>query len=244
MPPRIIALGNRLLAFPFGRIQECLMNQNLFSRLVTFVATGLAASLARHSVSASAAVTTYTTRASFDAAVGPTSSVNFNSYVVNTPFHTVAIDVGPFTLSMIGSPDTSYNFIDVAPPNSAETDVNGTTNMRVFTDNNPPGDLLFTFDSPIYAFGADFRSLNDVELRTQILVAGDNLVPPVQPSSGMLTFYGFKSTTPFTTITFHGVANDVYGADNVSFGGVPEPSTLALVAGSMLGVMGRRKRDW
>jgi hypothetical protein len=113
--------------------------------------------------------------------------------------------------------------------------------MRVFTNNSPGANLVFTFDTPITAFGADFRNLNDVSVRTRLLVGGDVISVPVNPPS--LTFFGVQSATQFTTITFEGLANDVYGIDNVSYAFVPEPSTLALAAGGLLGLgLRRRKR--
>ena len=194
-----------------------------------------------NALTAQATVTSYTTRASFAAAAGPTTTENFDEYLVDARFHTVPVDVGDFVISMTGSPDNhdDSNFIDVAPAFSAESDVNGTTNMRVVTDGSPQADLFFTFDAPIVAFGADFRSLNDTLVRTQILVAGNNLVPPVQPNTNTLTFFGFTSTVPFTTVRFSGVRTDVYGIDNVSYA-VPEPTTFALVAPALLAGIRRR----
>ena len=63
-------------------------------------------------------INTFTTRAAFDLAVGATSAENFNSFVVETPFHSVPLDVGPFTISMTGTPSTSStrNRIDLPPP--------------------------------------------------------------------------------------------------------------------------------
>ena len=58
---------------------------------------------------------TYTTRAAFDAAVGTTIIEDFESFLVETPFHTIAVDVGDFVLSMAGTPATSLNVIDPAP---------------------------------------------------------------------------------------------------------------------------------
>ena len=137
---------------------------------------------------------------------------------------------------MVGSPSTSstYNSIDVPPLASTESDVNGTANMRVFTDDSPSSNLVFTFDTAITAFGADFRSFNDVIARTDILVGADTISPPIGATGNLFSFFGFTSDTAFNTITFSGLANDVYGIDNVTYGDtdvtapVPAPATLAL----------------
>lgn len=116
--------------------------------------------------------------------------------------------------------------------------------MRVFTDNGniSNADLIFTFDSPIFAFGADFRSINDQINRTQILVGPDTLALPIPGASGEFSFFGFTSPTPFTTVTFDALANDVYGIDNVTYG-VPAPGILALLGIGLAGIgFSRRSR--
>ena len=60
--------------------------------------------------SPAAVISTFTDRATFNGAVGPTSVEDFNSFGSEVPFHTVPLDAGPFTLSMSGSPATSRNF--------------------------------------------------------------------------------------------------------------------------------------
>jgi hypothetical protein len=205
---------------------------------------GIAAVLTFLATSAIAVPTTYTDRTTFEAAAGGFTVETFDSFAADTPFHTVPVDVGAFTISMTGSPSTSYNFIDLAPPDTAETDVNGTTNMRVFTNTNPEGsdDLVFTFDQPIVAFGADFRSINDSIVRTQILVGADTIALPIAGASGLFSFFGFTSATPFDTIIFQGLANDVYGIDNLTYSSVPEPGILAMLGLGLAGLGFARRR--
>jgi len=192
------------------------------------------------SANADAAITTYTDRTSFEAAAGAITFEDFESFVVDAPFHTSAVDVGDFTLSMTGLPSTAYNFIDIAPPETPETNVNGSTNMRVFTDDSPLSNLIFEFDTAMTAFGADFRSINDTIVRTQLIVGSDIVALPVAASSGLFSFFGFSSDIAFTSITFEGLANDVYGIDNVSYS-IPEPATVLLLGLGGLGLLRRRK---
>ncbi len=190
---------------------------------------------------ANATLITYTDRTSFETAAGTTTVEDFQSFVVDTPFHTTPVDVGDFTLSMIGSPNTSYNYIDIGPPASAETNVNGTTNMRVFTDNSPSFDLIFTFDTAITAFGADFANINDDILRTRLLVGSEIATPPINPYP-FVSFYGFTSDVAFTSITFEGLENDVYGIDNVTYSPIPEPTTMLLLGTGLIGLAGFRRK--
>lgn len=194
--------------------------------------------------SANAALVSYTDRISFDAAAGVSTIEDFESYASDTSFQAGILDVGDFTLSMVGSPSPAYNFIDVPPLDTAETDVNGTNHMNVFTEGRSMTNLTFLFDSAITAFGADFRSLNDVIERTQLLVDGEVLSLPIAGASGEFSFFGFTSDTAFTSITFQGVANDVYGIDNVTYSAtaVSEPSTIAFLLLGATGLMFARKK--
>lgn len=197
------------------------------------------------SATANAAIISYTDRTSFDAAAGATTIENFESFAVESAFHTSPLDVGDFSLSMTGSPRTDFNFIDIPPAQASETDVNGTNGMRVLTSNTV--DLVFTFDSAITAFGADFMSLNDVINRTDVGVDGQTLSIPIASSSGLPSFFGFTSDTAFTTVTFHGLVNDAYGVDNVTYTTTDESpvsttGTLALLGLGLAGLgISRRK---
>ena len=178
---------------------------------------------------------TYSSRAVFDVAVGATTLEDFNSFGAEIPFHTIPLDVGDFTLSMTGAPSTDAirNKIDLPPPAFPEFDVDGTVIANVLTFFGDS--LFFTFDTPITAFGADFGALNDVILRTNVVVSGDVLTPAVT-AGNQVRFFGVTSDTPFTTVEFRAVANDGYGIDNVSY--IPEPSTLTLAALALLGLLG------
>lgn len=182
---------------------------------------------------AAAQITTFTNRGAFAGAAAPLSTVDFESFATDTSFRTSPVDAGPFSVRVVGTTasNTSYNFVDVAPAASSESDVNGTNNLRVFTD--ATSSFFFQFDNPTTAFGADFRSFNDSSLRTLIFVDGMQITPPVSPMSGALTFFGFTSTSAFSTVEFRGVQNDVFGIDDVSFSrataAVPEPATWAMM---------------
>ncbi len=210
---------------------------------VSLFSIGLVALTGLMSLPANAALVGYDNRALFEAAAAPYTIEDFNSYVADVPFHTAAVDAGDFVISMTGTPSTSgYNMIDVVA-DSSESDVNGTVNMRVFTDNSPAATLVFTFGDAITSFGADFKSFNDSSARTQVYVDGILIVPAIGASSGLNSFFGFISDAAFTTVTFVGLANDVYGIDNITYGGtVPEPGILGLFGLGLFGLGVTRRR--
>ena len=76
------------------------------------------------------------------------------------------------------------------------------------------------------------------------MAGSDIVVLPVAGSSGLFSFFGFTSDTAFTSVTFQGLANDVYGIDNVSY--IPEPATGLMVVGGvgamLMGIRSRRRR--
>ena len=79
----------------------------------------------------------------------------------------------------------SYNFIDVLPLASSESDVNGTNNARVFNLASGGGATspFVTFGAGVSAFGADFKNLNDTALRTKVKVYdGATLLATLSPS--------------------------------------------------------------
>lgn len=194
---------------------------------------------------AQATVTVFDDRTDFLAATLETTTETFDGYVKDTAFHSAAYDVGAFTLSMTPGASNAYNFIDAPPLLTSATDLNGTAHLMVFTDTGI--DLTIAFDQPISAFGADFKGINDEFERTRFSVDGVDVAIPGEPVNLQLTFFGFTRDTPFSTLTFHGVRNDIYGIDNLSFGtavrvpAVPEPGSVLLMALG-LGAMGVARR--
>lgn len=187
-----------------------------------------------------AVIEVFTDRALFDAAVGPTLVEDFNTFSTDIPFHTTPFDVGPFTLSMTGSPltDGTRNKIDALPLEETIINVDNTTVALALTTDGTT--FLITFETPITAFGADFAALNEDVDRTQIIVGTDILDPPVT-SGNTVGFYGFRTDSPFTTLEFVTSSTerplDGYSLDNVVFSPVPIPGALWLFGSGLLGLI-------
>lgn len=194
---------------------------------------------------ASAALTTYTSRADFEADAGALTTENFDAFATEEVFQTTPLDLGPFTLTGYGN-QFDRNFIDIPPHLFDAFNIDGTTNVNAvtFTDSG----LIFTFNEPILAWGADFADFQDNAVRSDITAAGETVIPPVLPSEA-IAFFGFISTVPFTTVTFNGNSrSDGFGLDNVSWSeaqvpaAVPEPATTTLMASGLILLAGLRYR--
>lgn len=183
-----------------------------------------------------ATITSHLDRLSFNTALGgPATIETFNGFSTEIPFHSSPIDVGEFTISMGGTPNaiatgSNRNKIDVPPVEFSAFDVNGTTQLNVFT--HAGASLLLTFDTPTFGFGADFGQV-DIFAGTvmDILIDGQlSGAPVLQNFSG---FLGFTSDTAFSMIEFRGLGNDGWGIDDVTYSStasseVPAPAAWAL----------------
>ena len=176
-----------------------------------------------------AAAVTYTDKTAFINDSAPLNLEDFNSQTEGSAFHSNPLDIGPFTISMTGTPVSDppeRNAIDAPPVQFPEFDVDGTTIANVLTNFAPPESLFLTFDVPIAAFGVDLANLNDDELRTEIIAAGVSTIPSASGGSAV-RFFGIRSDTQFTTVEFRAILNNGYGMDNVLFA-VPVPAAVWL----------------
>lgn len=184
-------------------------------------------------------LTVYNSRAAWEAAVGGSFvEQNFNSFTSGVSYEFGPVDVGDFSVSVSG---TTFGFVwHNIGPDGVGNDVNGTPQVNAAT--GPAGGTSFSFDSPIYAFGANWQGVSDART-TSFNVDGATLAIPNLTGG----FFGFVSDTPFSSeLLFLSSGDpDGFGIDDVVYASnpVPEPTTLALLGAGLVAVRARRRRS-
>ena len=214
---------------------------------MSLIALGLAAAAAP-----AAAQTTYTTLAGFQAAAGSTTLETFNSA-------TPTLLAGPGQPTVVGnytgfqlSTNPNGDYVGIASGTTAGN-IDG-TNFVYFSQANPTngqynGDggtgpiLTFTFGSAITAFAFDWVDTDPTDAyRIDFSGPGFTTIgyanPPFSLNGTGRGFFGFISSSAFTTVTFTqnaaGGVVDPFGIDNIRTNstfntGVPEPATWAMM---------------
>ncbi len=201
--------------------------------LLTAMRTGAFAAALAASAASNAALIEYTSRAAFDAAttgqsIEPNIAPPGSFYVLNN------LDYNGFIY-----PDFAYM---VDPPYAPSLYEWGSGPVLLLASQSS---LSF---APITAFAADFGTLPEGFTLTVTIDGITTLIPT--PPQRQLTFYGWTSDTPFTTVSFSTNAQYLI-LDNATrasadvdppAGSVPEPGSLALIGLGMLGLAARRWR--
>jgi hypothetical protein len=197
--------------------------------------------LAAGAGSVSAAPITYTSDAAFTAATlsTPLTLQSFEGAPTGTA---TSLDFGNVTFSCQGTTFCPGFF---GQSSLLRTD----GSFSVFFATADTG--IFTFASPITAFGIDVIGLGDVG-ETSFFI--DNGTGPLaletnySAPGGTVTFAGITDAAGFTTVSFTGLqASDGVFFDRLRFGGatvtaVPEPLTLSLFGTGVAGAIALRRR--
>jgi hypothetical protein len=196
------------------------------------VTLGLAV-LAFNAPLASASTTEYTDALSFDAAVLPPSTYNFEGIAPSASYSQVDATVG-------GATFTSNNgYVIDAAAGFASYNASFFSGQSL-TPGTDPSEVVCML-SGATAIGFTYGDYQEGGLPfTVTLSTGDsfNLTTPSNPGSDT-GFVGFVSDTPITKVTFadSGSAFDVVNfSESAGATSVPEPGTLALMATGMFGI--------
>ncbi len=184
--------------------------------------------LALSPIAANAGVIYYTSQAAFAAAVPDYTVEDFND-------STLAPRLASITST---APEFAY-------PYTASYAFSG---QLVMHDRPTPSAFtVFTFSSPMVAFGAffDLAGPGGEGIGIKVTLDGSTLLGTEIPSSTAGTFWGFTSDTPFTTVRFNGGTQttgvETYEMENLQFA-APEPSTFLMLGCGLLGLASLTRR--
>jgi hypothetical protein len=194
-----------------------------------------------------ASTTEYTDVSSFDAAVLPPSTYNFEGIAPSGSTSSVDATVGGATFTT----DTLVNNELVVDRNAGFAFYNASFFSGQSLDGVNPSEVVCTLAGAT-ALGFTYGDYSDSAIPfTVTLSTGDifTLTTPSNPDPSVSNtgFVGFVSDTPITSVTF---ADNYTGFDVIDFSesagavSAPEPGTLALMVTGLLGtaLLGRRRR--
>lgn len=148
------------------------------------------------SAPAHALTTTFTNRASWEAAVaGEIVTETFDSIQPQTLPATGATNLGPFVVETVGS--SGVGVVNESNANS----LNGTRFFATHADASPEISTSFVFSSPIKAFGFDFRTSQPGD-GTQLTFADVELLDLRDGLKLTSGFIGFIASQSFSRIDF------------------------------------------
>lgn len=196
----------------------------------------------------------YTDRAAWQTAAGtPSFKEDFSSFAVDTPFRTGPVMVNGMTFQQEGFDENFRNQVDVVPleftPNSGSASGSLYTNSA---DGAAPGtQVRVTFTQVNMAFGLESWDATGGEGVALEIYNGTTLIGSQALAGGNGAFLGYVLTAGdmatslrFRSITLNpGTGGEGFYIDNLEgVSGVPEPTSLTLLAVGTLGMIGYRYR--
>jgi hypothetical protein len=194
-----------------------------------------------------AAITTYTDRALFEAALtGLNPSYerfdeNLNGFSSDVSFHSSSLALNGFSIAGFGASSSTINLVDTSPfESSGKQSFDTSSYLRLHHFESTRG-YTVTFSPGALAWGAD---VVDTERASSNLNLSDGTTLDF-PTTGAsnTSFIGFISDQQiFSMTSVGGVTGDAIGIDNVTTVLVPEPSSAGIFVGSIALVMLLRRQ--
>ncbi len=142
-----------------------------------------------------AAITTFTSLAAWQAAVGPTDiAEDFSGFTVDTEFRSAPVAINGGTIQEDTPTSLAFrNFIDFPP--FQFTDNNGTNHASCFTNQDEPTEIVIKFTAPVSAFGWETWTAAGLEmLDVDVVDTGGAVLATIQADNLNASFRGFQAT--------------------------------------------------
>lgn len=188
------------------------------------------------------AVTTYSDATTFITAVPLHTMESFEDFTA-TNAETVSTFTAAGFVASHSSPTDSLAILSIY---DAVSDIYPTDGSQylIWRPGVSGNSLVFQFSSPITAFA--FTATDAVDVDGELVLTTDSGISETVASgflpNGNKLFYGMTADQPFSEVTISDtVGIDAIGFDELRYGQVPEPTSLALLGLGGLALMRRRR---
>jgi len=201
------------------------------------------------------AVTVFTDRSSFEAALAAYSIEDFESYptygtpdpLFNIPDGLTYLALNDFSLS--ASPK-AIKIWDASHSGSHNTTAGGAQFLYLDTDNmgnangTPVGSTtVFSLYNPVDAFGFDYTGVFEPGTVFTVTIGSDVFNLSLNNPEDVPRFFGVIGPGSFTDVTLYTSLDSGYGVDDVTFGtAVPLPPALLLFGTGLMAMVGGAPR--